>query len=168
MTSTQVYISYWMQSAIAIIGFLLLQLYDSWIKGVGTLLLLMPYGYHEAKTKVEGFQRQCRKRLDTLIDAFGEFHKAQCFFIMAIEIAAQIVTRKGSTEEPNLESIYLNYDLLRIIGMSGLLPTTLTLFYLHSAGRKSWYLFILTLVSVVLALALYMSQFSPTPKISNI
>ena len=159
---TQIYISYCMQSMIAIIGFLLLQLFDFWIEWVGTMLLWRLHGYHEAKIEAEKLRMHCKAQLAPLKEALVEFHKAQCFFILAVEITAQFVTRQGVTQLSNLGSIYLNYDLLRTIGISGLLPTTFTLFYLHSTDMKSWYKFILTLVSAVLAVALYMSQFIPT------
>ena len=70
-------------------------------------------------------------RLPSVIAFMTEFQKAQCLFMMAIEIAALVYKYKGDLDSITLQQLYNNYILIKSISISGYLPVTLTLFGLH-------------------------------------
>ena len=128
----QVYISYWLQGCISLSAFLALELCDK-----------LPY------------QTRLRRFLPALKSATVEFHKAQCFFMLAIDIATQIVLKTGTLNDGSakLQGMYNNYVLIGSISLSGLLPVSFMLLTLHSVGVRSWYLLTLSSCTVALSAA---------------
>ena len=94
-----------------------------------------------------------RRFLPALKSATVEFHKAQCFFMLAIDIATQIVLKTGTLNDgtASLQGLYNNYVLIESISLSGILPVPFMLLTLHSVGVRSWY--VLTLSSCTIALS---------------
>ena len=140
-----------MQSGIALSAFLLLKLCDDqfyrWC--IFFYYLFYPITVWTVrlpgmKRKASGLQAHMCKYAPTVKSALIEFHKAQCFFIIAIEIAANIVVRKGtlndSTTPTTLQGLFNNYSLIGSVSISGFIPVTFTLLALHRAGIHSWYL----------------------------
>ncbi|KAK0514430.1 hypothetical protein JMJ35_003047 [Cladonia borealis] len=127
-----VYVSYWMQSGISLSAFLALKLCDK-----------VPH------------QTKLHKFLPALKSATVEFHKAQSFFMLAIDIATQIVVRTGALNDGsvNLQGLYNNYVLIRSISLGGILPVSFMLLTLHSVGVRSWFLLTLSSFTVVLSMA---------------
>ena len=140
----QVYISYWLQGGISLSAFLALKICDKF-----------PY------------ETRLRKFLPPLKSATVEFHKAQCFFMLAIDIATQIVMQTGTLNDGSakLQGLYNNYVLIGTISLSGLLPITFMLLALHSLGVRSWYLLILSSCTVALSAATLFTtgSFKPSP-----
>ncbi len=102
--------------------------------------------------------------MQVLLAALAEFQKAQCFFLIALEIAAQIVIRKGFLDSANLSELVNTYALINDISCSGCLPVAFTLFCLYRAGMESWYLSILTLCALGISTAtgFLTSNFQPS------
>jgi len=96
--------------------------------------------------------------------ALTDFQKAQCFFMLAINIAAQVVIRKGGLQPQSLQQIYDTYIFIKVLAISGFLPITFTLFTLHLIGMVSWYLMALSFLSVALSIVtlLTIGEFNPS------
>lgn len=89
-----------------------------------------------------------QKHLSRLAAALTDFQKAQCFFMLATNIAAQVVVLKGGLKPTSLQQIYNTYAFIRVVAISGFLPITFTLFTLHLLEMISWYLLLLSFCSV--------------------
>ncbi len=156
------YISYWTQTGIAILLFILLKVCDAFVYRTFTLLHgsfepgwrfgpVIKELAHKAQTPLKRYQPAIKS-------ATVEFQKAQCFFMLAIGIASQIVLRQGSLEDGSLQSL-INYTIIGTISINGFLPVTLTLLCLHTVGMHSWYILILSSCTVLLSTAtLFMSH----------
>lgn len=150
-----------MQSGIALSAFLLLKLFDDqfyrW--SIFFYYLFYPCGLWlnglPDQCKASALQAHLRNYAPAIKSATVEFHKAQCFFVLAIELAANMVISEGtlndSTTPTTLQGLFNNYSLLGSISISGFLPVTFTLLVLHRAGVHSWYLVILSDCALVLS-----------------
>ncbi|KAF2461414.1 hypothetical protein BDY21DRAFT_85706 [Lineolata rhizophorae] len=90
-----------------------------------------------------------------VIAALVEFQKAQCFFMLAVQIGA-LLALKGKPqflEAKSLLQLWNNAVLIRNIAISGFLPTSFVLFCLHREGLRSWYVFFITAVTVIVSAA---------------
>ena len=92
-------------------------------------------------------------RLAALTSALVGFHKAQCFFVLAINIAAQVDRAKGGLQPQSLQQLYNTWVLIKSISIGGYLPVTFTLFTLHLVDLVSWYLLSLTICTVAVSIA---------------
>ena len=110
------------------------------VLGVGCLLLFLVTFLRR------GFI-QCRRRLDALTSAFLQFHKQQCCFIAAIEIAGIVMEQGKSTA--GSQDFIVNIPL----ALSGCLSVTFGLLVVSYLGRLTWLYIILTLVPVSLSIA---------------
>ena len=103
-------------------------------------------------------------RLAALTSALVDFHKAQCFFVLAINIAAQVDRAKGGLDPQSLQQLYNTWVLIKSISIGGYLPVTFTLFTLHLVDVVSWYLLSLTIctASVSIATLVTIGNFNPS------
>jgi len=126
-----------------------------------------PVVLNAAKKRINRMQTRLCNYSPAIQSATVEFHKAQCFFILSIEIAAHIVVRQGSLNEgtTTLQGLFNNYSLIGSISISGLLPITITLLNLHTVGMDSVYLLVLSTftVSVSAATLFSIGDFNITP-----
>ena len=113
------------------------------------------------------YRTRLRRFLPALKSATVEFHKAQCFFMLAIDIATQIVLKTGTLNDgtASLQGLYNNYMLIGSISLSGLLPVSFMLLTLHSVGVRSWYLLSLSSCTIALSAATLFTtgSFNPGP-----
>ena len=144
-----------MQTTLALLAFVLLKLYTSWAYYICIPMFWFSYGLVEAKTKAKIIQKNAKLHAIPLLSALIEFHKAQCFFAIAVEVAAQILAPVGLLGVSNLGQLYTNYEFIRITSVNGSLPVTFTLLFLRRAGIRSWYLFTLSTCAVALSAATY-------------
>ena len=140
----------------------------------GTYYLCLPilairYGKGAGKVAQELAANWKSKRLPSLTAAVTEFQKAQCFFMMAINIAALVNKYQGGLDPTSLQDLYNNYILIRTISMSGYLPVTFTLLGLQVVAMVSWYLLVLSTLTVVFSIVtlVYLGNFSPSPSDLN-
>ncbi|KAL8662826.1 MAG: hypothetical protein Q9168_008197 [Polycauliona sp. 1 TL-2023] len=105
-----------------------------------------------------------QKHLSRLVAALTDFHKAQCFFMLAINIATLVAIQRGGFEPRSLQQIYDTYVFLQVLAINGILPITFTLANLYLVGMLSWFLVLLSSVTVVLSIATLASvgQFNPS------
>ena len=92
-------------------------------------------------------------RLAALTSALVGFHKAQCFFVLAINVAAQVARTTGGLQPQSLKQLYNTWVLIKSISIGGYLPITFTLFTLHLVDLVSWYLLSLTICTVAVSIA---------------
>ena len=90
-------------------------------------------------------------RVPNIVSALFEFQKAQCFFMMAVQIAALIVVRGGRFEAKNLQQLSNSYSAITLVSLCGYLPIVFTLLNLHSAGKCSWYILALSTLTVAVS-----------------
>lgn len=125
----------------------------------------MPRGYSKAKKIAQRVRNNSRnKHLPSLTGALAEFQKAQCFFMLAINIAALVNRNSGGFQPNSLQQLYNTYILIKSISISGYLPVTFTLFTLHLVDVVSWYLLVLSILTVLVSIAtlFVIGKFSPS------
>ena len=95
-------------------------------------------------------QKWLQKHVPAVKSALVEFHKAQCFFMLAIQVAALVVLKSDSllSSSRSLQELHNNHILIGHISISGFLPVTFIQFCLHDAGMRSWYLLVLSVLTV--------------------
>lgn len=88
-----------------------------------------------------------------LTTALVKFQKAQCFFMLATNIAGLVVQKKGGLQPQSLQQVYNTNSFIKVIAIGGFLPITFTLFTLHMIHKLSWYLLILSIAIIGVAIA---------------
>lgn len=97
-------------------------------------------------------EKRERSHSHALAIALVEFHRAQCYFISAIEIAAIVLGDKpdiavGMEEMPPFVDVLLSIPL----SMNGFVPVVFTLTFISRYGRLSWYTIILSVLTITLS-----------------
>jgi len=148
-------VSYWMQFLLALLAFVLLELYTFWTYYICITIFSCSHGRVKAKIKAKKIQDGLKHHAIPLLSALVEFQKAQCFFAIAVEIAAQILALASSLGVSNLGQLFTNYEFIPITAIHGSIPITFTLLCLRRAGIRSWYLSTLSAYAVALSAATY-------------
>jgi hypothetical protein len=78
----------------------------------------------------------------------AEFHKTQCYFTIALQIATFVIIYSKTTP-----LLFVDQNFLLLVSLDGLLPVTLSLYTLMTFGKRSWYMIGLSVVSAVLSTA---------------
>lgn len=148
-----VYASYWIQSGLALIGTFLVLLW-----GWGTHYTCLPSMAgrrgNKAAKPAKGISTTFKtRRLARLTAALTEFQKAQCFFMLAVDIAALANKANGGLLPVSLQQLHDNYSLIASVAISGYLPITATLLALHMVDMISLYLLALSGCTVALSIA---------------
>ena len=86
--------------------------------------------------------------------------------MLAVQIAAIVTISKGKSEANNLQQLYNNWEVVHVISISGFLPTSFNLLCLQSVGKRSWYLTILSTITVGISIVTLFrtGSFSPSLK----
>ncbi|KAK0508144.1 hypothetical protein JMJ35_009228 [Cladonia borealis] len=157
-------VSYWIQTGIGLLAFLMVV----WWKRAAYYFSLGIFALSPKANRQARAQRIRIKgrtvRLDALTSALAEFHKAQCFFVLAINIAAQVDRAKGGLQPQSLQQLYNTWVLIKSISIGGYLLVTFTLFTLHLVNLVSWYLLSLTICTVAVSIAtlITIGNFNPS------
>ena len=117
------------------------------------IILTLRHGWVAAKTRRHYSDQLVQKHLSRLITSLTDFQKAQCFFMLATNVAAIVVVQRGGLDPQSLQQIYNAYIFLKLIAVSGYLPITFTLANLYIVGMLSWYLILLSSLTVILSVA---------------
>lgn len=155
-----------MQNGIALVSFALLRLFDFWIYYFAFALHCWNRGVKGAQARAERVREvSLRYRVPNLISALVEFQKAQCFFMIAVQVAATIVARMGGFQAESLQQLSNSYGAITLVAVCGYLPVVMTLLNLHGAGKNSWYIMALSITTVVTAgvTAFTTRRFNPSP-----
>ena len=92
---------------------------------------------------------QRKRHLAALIAAIAEFHKAQCYFSAAIQIAAIVFAR----EVKDVTKEFTSAGILFTIATDSSIPVIFVLVAIQRYGQQSWYLVILSACCLLLSLA---------------
>lgn len=95
-----------------------------------------------------------------LVAALVDFHKIQCFFASTIQITALIFFQESqSSSAQDITAVrssfrdFFDTSVLIVLATSGFIPIVFTLACISRYGRQSWYLIVLSLVTILLATA---------------
>ncbi|KAL6884417.1 hypothetical protein GGI43DRAFT_433391 [Trichoderma evansii] len=147
-----VLLSYLIQSIIALAGACALAILG---------IVIHWHSYKGASLKIGGSQNEklkcehhativdrAKKHAAIINSTLAEFHKAQCYFAIALQIASLvlIVSDFASTT-------VIDQNFLFLVCLDGLIPVVLTLYTLMMFGKRSWYIITISLISVVLSSA---------------
>ena len=108
-----------------------------------------------------------RKSIKALRKAIEDFQKAQCFFMLATNIASLVAEKSGGLNPMSLQQLYNTYVLIKVIAIGGYLPIIFTLLNLHMIKKLSWYLITLSIATIAVAIIILKSgssTFAPTPE----
>ena len=100
-----------------------------------------------------------------LRSALVDFQKAQCWFMLATNIAGLIVEKSGGLEPESLQQLYNTYVFIKVIAIGGFLPITFSLFNLHMIRELAWYPITLSIVTITVAITTLKvghASFTPT------
>ena len=100
-----------------------------------------------------------RDRILQLSTTLMDFHKNQCYFISAVEVAALVLVTKEPTGILRLSA---TFDVMFTVplALNGLVPVIFTLLIISRYGRLSWPIMLLTLLTVVLSTASLATTYS--------
>ncbi len=146
----QILLSYLIQSIIAFLGLFLLAglaMMAHWHSCKVASLGEAVSEHEQEELRRHKLKIHSAKRHWAIINsALAEFHKAQCYFAIALQIASCVIllTNIASTTA-------IDQSFLLLVAVDGLIPIVLTLYTLMMFGKKSWYMIILSVISVGLA-----------------
>ena len=160
-----VFISYAMQMGLILIFFIFAIPWKRCIHGARDILSATSSALRRSKqgktslsshaAKKNAFQRtrMLTSALGSaLAPAMVEFQKAQCFFMLATNIAGLVVQKEGGLDPDSVQSLYNDYIFIKVIAIGGYLPITFGLLILRMLGSMDWLLLILSIVSVGVAI----------------
>ena len=101
----------------------------------------------------KGERKAAKRHQDAVAIALVEFHKNQCYFISAIQIALLVLLHQAFIRWDINKFIAPIFDVLLSVplALNGLVPTVFTLCCISRYGRLSWYGIILTVITAVLS-----------------
>lgn len=147
---------------------MLYRVFDSWLRNsvfwflplpiLGPIYwMYFPRGLGGILTKAQHLQENLKKSQQqaALLEAMVEFQKAQCFFMLAIQIAALLALSSNQNyfDATTYNELLSNANLLNSIAVSGFLPTVQVLWYLHVSGMRSWYVTVLSISTLAVSAA---------------
>lgn len=115
--------SYWVQTGLAVLGFLGTIFWKWTVPNIYVGFMAQRHGWTDAREKSKPVYRIAQKHLSRLMVALTDFHKAQCFFVLATNIAALVVTRRGGLEPPEPPADLQHLDLSESDRNQQLLPS---------------------------------------------
>ncbi len=161
-----------MEMGLAFIAFIITIPWASVAKGIRVTFsyclraLSRQPGSRNAKQDSQTSSAQSKKdSLRFLTDALEGFQKAQCWFMLATNIASIVVLKNGGLDPSSLQELYNTYVFIKVVAIGGYLPITFTLLNLHMINKISWYPIGLSTATVALAittLSLSHKSFTPT------
>lgn len=146
-----------MQIMILIISYLALRFFDSWVYRILVTIFWFGGSFYP-RQKARYFQERLRKSQQhaALQTAFLEFQKAQCYVLMAFQIAAilALLTRNNAQliDSTNMSQLQANLSQLDYIGRDGLFTIMFGLLCLHVERLSSWFLLVLSTLTVGLSM----------------
>lgn len=167
-----VFISYIMQMGLALLAFIVTIPWSSIIRGfrTGFVYCLAALSPQRRSSRAKQYSQVLsvqsnRKYPEALIAALVAFQKAQCFFMLATNIAGFVIEQSGGLAPQSLQQLYNTYIFIKVIAIGGFLPITFTLLNLHIIKQLSWYLLTLSIMTIAVAtttLTIRNSSFMPT------
>lgn len=125
---------------------------------------LLEIGWTEARTRSRRVNRIAEKYSSRLISSITDSHRTQCFFMLATNIAALVVIQRGGLDAQSLQQMYNTWVFLRLVAVNGFLLITFTLGNLFLVGILSWYMTLMSSLTVIVTIATRgaVGKFSPS------
>ena len=137
-----------MQTSLLLLIWLAYQSLHSWLKYTARLISLLN-GPTSVTTRLREWHERAERgnQLSATVHCLVEFHKAQCFFIITLHIAMLLVLNSDADTLGwnTLNQATDNISFINDISLGGTLPTVFALFLQHCMGKRSWYVFTLTI-----------------------
>ena len=163
-----------MQLGLALLAFVLTIPWLLIIKRVRTIVVsvlrvpsLQQHDQPQFAQRIKKYFKDPEKSRKDLEKALQNFHKAQCFFMLATNIASLVAEKRGGLAPSSLQDLYDGYVFIKVIAIGGYLPITFTLLNLHMIKKLSWYLLSLSAITIAMATTALKSgnsNFVPTTK----
>lgn len=97
-------------------------------------------------------QKREKSHIDALSVALVDFHRSQCYFIAAIQIASFVLDSQAYRDyERSIPSPIFDVLLSIPLSLNGLVPTVFTLCSISEFGHLSWHVIILSILCIVLS-----------------
>ncbi|MCJ1444307.1 MAG: hypothetical protein MMC23_004808 [Stictis urceolatum] len=142
------------QLGISLGGYLLIQFFTSWTYNILRCILAFK-GKEAARAGASRVQAALGRHRPPLLPALDEFHRTQCFFSGAIQIAALVIIKDNNFGVSQALPIITNYSFIRVAAFNSITSVPFTFWYLKDEIKKSWYKYILTLSAFILSVATY-------------
>ena len=164
LNDIKIYASYWVQTGLALLGFIGTVMWKWVVPNIYSGIRILLYGRAGAKSKSGRVNRSAQKHLCRLVASLTDFHKSQCFFMLATNIAALVVVRRGGLDPQSLQQMYNTWIFLKVVAINGFLPITFTLTNLYIVGILSWYMIVISVLTVALSIGTFVAvgQFNPS------
>ena len=133
----QIYISYWIQIGLAILGFICTLVWKWMIPNIHFYYQAFQHGWSEAEKRSQHLNEVSQDHLTQLLAALTDFHKTQCFFMLSINITVLVVIQRGGFDPQSLQQTHDTYVFLLVLAANGFLPITFTLTNLYLVGMLS-------------------------------
>ncbi|KAL6716184.1 hypothetical protein ACLMJK_005750 [Lecanora helva] len=148
-----VYISYWVQSGLAILGLIGTVLWKWIVPNISFIFLGLRHGWPRANRRTRKTRVVAQRHLCRLLTSLTDFHKSQCFFMLATNIAALVAVNRGGLDPQSLQQIYNTWIFLKVVAVNGYLPVSFTLANLYVVDMLSWYIILISAITVALSVA---------------
>ena len=142
-----------MQAGIALLAFLSLGFWGFGLYYLRFVSSLWHHGFQEAKRRAKVIHERNIKHKEKVIEGLIEFHKAQCFFMLAIQVAALAARHGRLLDRSSLQQINNDNAFINVLATGGYLPVTFVLYVLRTVGHKSWYTLFLSACTIAVSAA---------------
>ena len=132
-----------MQIGIVIACFLLVRLFTSCAHWPAQGLRYLKLSHQAPGTT----QCSMQHHIPALTTALIDFHKAQCYFMIAAQLASIVMLqRPGAFDASSYMQLLANYRFLATISCGGILPILILLVEIHILDQRSLYMLTLSIV----------------------
>ncbi|KAI9713400.1 MAG: hypothetical protein M1820_000782 [Bogoriella megaspora] len=171
-----VFAAYLIQIGLTFVAYVARRFFNSWVRNICfwwfPLPFVGPLYWRTRASGVAGGWKAANKPQQRLIDSdqysaysqfLVDFHKAQCFFMLPVQIAALIAVFSPSNrnyfEARTYQQLVDNVALLSSIAWNGIVPVTFVQYLLHLEGKGEWYTYLLSIgVATLSAITYYRSN----------
>lgn len=87
-----------------------------------------------------------------VVPAMVEFQKAQCYLMLATNIASLVIQSRGSLTPVSSQQLYNTITFFKVIAIGGYLPITFGLLILRMLNKLGWYVLALSIACVGVAI----------------
>ena len=143
--------SYYFQIIVLLCAWVALRLFQSWTQILCFCFYCFHLGRQDAWKKAKSYQTSVSRNGQhaALLTSTVELQKAQCFFMIAIQIAALLAIKeinyfKLESYEHLVHTLVLVYN----VAAAGIVPIVFGLFILHLSNMKSSFIYCLTALTV--------------------
>lgn len=112
-------------------------------------------GYIKARERAFRISEGQTKRRDRLVPPLVEFHKTQCFFMFAVQVSSFVSMNARLFDATNLQQLQNNYCVITVLAFGGFAPITFVLLELRRLRQNSWYMLVLSALTVAMSAATY-------------